>query len=119
MILVVAEQLNLKFMLQHQGKFVLSAKSAREAVRLLQTSSDAIEGVVLDDALPSIRMVTGYIRNKMPELQVVPWQVAQRNSPFRRVLKEAPAGTQAAAPQEDRYVWYVNKRTGEFQQGGQ
>lgn len=119
MILVVAEKLNLNFVLQHQGKCVLSAKSAREAVRLLQSSKEAIEGVIIDDALPSHRMVTGFIRNQMPDLQVVPWQVAQRNSPFKRASTEAPAAAgQPTAPQEGRYVWYVNKRAGELQESG-
>lgn len=115
MILVVAEQLNLSFLLQHQGKLVLSAQSAREAVRHLQTSGPAIEGVIMDDRLPSSRMVTGYIRNKLPELQVVPWQVAQRNSPFKKASAAKP---QQRPTEKSRYVWYVNKRSGELQQKG-
>lgn len=116
MILVVAEALNLSFLLQHQGKVVLSARSAREAVRLLQTSRKTIEGVIIDDRLPSSRLVTGFIHNRMPELQVVPWQVAQRNSPFKRALEGTSPSAQSAAAQEDRYVWYVSKRSGELQQ---
>lgn len=115
MLLVVVEQLNLAFLLQHQGRFLRSCKTAREAIQALQTQGESIEGVIVDDAVANSKVVTGYIRNKMPDLPVVSWQIAQRNSPFKNVAVSVPESALTApkpSPKEDpedRFVWTVRK----------
>ena len=110
MILVVVEQLNLSFLLQHQGRFLRSAKTAREAIQALQTQVGAIEGVILDDAIPNSNLVTGYVRNKAPQIPLVSWQVAQHNSPFKNVAVPLPQSvTEPQEAEGDRYVWTVRK----------
>lgn len=90
MILVVAERLNLGFLLQHQGQTLRSTRTASEALQVLRTTLGAIQGVIMDDRVENSRLVTAYLRAHAPELQVVPWRIAERNSPWRRVKDGAP-----------------------------
>lgn len=106
MILVVAEQLNLRFLLLHQGKFIQSARTATEALRILRDGPENLQGVVLDDQVTNSRLVSGYIRTHIPNMTLISMQLAMRHSPFSDV---APAqGLVAAgskAPEVARYVW--------------
>lgn len=87
MILVVAEQLNLGFLLQHQGQCVRSTRTVHEALEVLRATLDSIQGVIVDDRIENSRLVSAYLRANAPALQVVPWRIAERNSPFK-VVKE-------------------------------
>lgn len=91
MILVVAEQLNLGFLLQHQGHTLRSTRTVTEALQVLRTTLSAIQGVILDDRLSNSRLVTAFLKANAPELEVISWRVAERNSPFKRVKEGAPA----------------------------
>lgn len=110
MILVVAEKLSLAFLLQHQGRFLRSARTADEAIHALEVHKN-IEGVVLDPAVPDSTLISGYLRERRPEMQVVSWQVAQRNSPFKNVAVAIPAGAMPSTGEskEDRFVFTVRK----------
>lgn len=110
MILVVAEKLSLSFLLQHQGRFLRSARTADEAIHALEVHNN-IEGVVLDHAVPDSTLVSGYLRERRPDMQVVSWQVAQRNSPFRNVKVAIPDGSMPRTEEskEDRFVFTVRK----------
>jgi hypothetical protein len=106
MILVVTDQLTLRFILQHQGKFIQNARTATEALRVLQQTTGNLEGIVLDDRLPNSRLVTGYVRTNLPGVVLVPWLTALRHSPFSPVPREdglTPGGTRPATPA--RYIW--------------
>lgn len=106
MILVVAEQLNLRFLLMHQGKSIRSARTATEALRILRNSPPNLQGVVLDEKVTNSRLVSGYIRAHIPNLTLVSMQLATRQSPFSDV--PAAVGAAAAARMDDgagRYVW--------------
>ncbi|MDF2628988.1 MAG: hypothetical protein K0R39_2819 [Symbiobacteriaceae bacterium] len=106
MILVVAEQLNLRFLLLHQGKFIQSARTATEALRILRNGPGNLQGVVLDEKVTNSRLVSGYVRTHIPNLTLVSMQLAMRHSPFSDV---APAQGMVAAgsqsPEVARYVW--------------
>ncbi|HWI60683.1 MAG TPA: hypothetical protein VNT75_02460, partial [Symbiobacteriaceae bacterium] len=104
MILVVAEQLTLRFLLMHQGKFIQSARTATEALRILRAGPPNLQGVVLDEKVTNSRLVSGYIRAHIPNLRLVSMQLAVRHSPFSDV--PAAVGQAAAASMEEsRYVW--------------
>ena len=106
MILVVVEQLDLRFVLMHQGKFIRSARTATEALRVLRSSPGNLQGVVLDERIPNGRLVSGYIRTHIPGLTLVSWQLALRASPFSDVPRED--GIVVPTPrqyEEVRYVW--------------
>lgn len=85
MILVVAEQLNLGFLLQHQGQCVRSTRTAHEALQILRATLTSIQGVIIDDRIENSRLVSAFVRANAPALQVVPWRIAERHSPFKRV----------------------------------
>lgn len=85
MILVVAEQLNLGFLLQHQGQCVRSTRTAHEALQVLRSTLTSIQGVIIDDRLENSRLVSAFVKANAPDLQIVPWRIAERNSPFKRV----------------------------------
>lgn len=104
MILVVTEQLNLNFLLQHQGKFIRSARSATDALRILRSDMTSIQGVVLDERISASRLVSGYVRTHVPGIQLVSWHVAQRHSPFRTVGEEGSTANRTAN-EYSRYVW--------------
>jgi hypothetical protein len=108
-ILVVSEQLNLRFLLQHQGKFIHSARTATEALRVLRDHLPQVKGIILDEHMPSSRLVETYCRTYAPALRVVSWRIAQRNSPFTIAYEQSMSGVAVAmhAPpeQELRYVY--------------
>lgn len=85
MILVVAEQLSLGFLLQHQGQCVRSTRTVHEALQILRLTLSSIQGVILDDRIENSRLISAYVRANAPALQVVPWRIAERHSPFKRV----------------------------------
>lgn len=104
MILVVAEQLSLRFLLQHQGRTIQSARTATEALRLLRNGFPHIQGIVLDERMENSKLVSGYVHSHAPGLQLISYQAAQRHSPFS--LMPAPVGEhKAAGGDENRYVW--------------
>lgn len=105
MILVVAEQLNLRFLLMHQGKFIQSARTATEALRILRDVPGNLQGVVLDDKVINSRLVSGYVRSHIPNLTLVSMQLAMRHSPFSDVPADAAMTAAARQPDENRYVW--------------
>ncbi|HYG58717.1 MAG TPA: hypothetical protein VD902_11725 [Symbiobacteriaceae bacterium] len=106
MILVVVEQLDLRFLLMHQGKFLRSAKTATEALRFLRSNPTNLQGVVLDERIPNGRLVSGYIRTHIPNITLVSWQMALRASPFSDVPREGGIMIPVRRPDEDtRYVW--------------
>lgn len=88
MILVVAEELNLGFLLQHQGQCVRSTRTVHEALEVLRATLESIHGVIVDDRITNSRLVSAYLKANAPALQVVPWRIAERNSPFKRVRDE-------------------------------
>ncbi|HLO04352.1 MAG TPA: hypothetical protein VK191_14665 [Symbiobacteriaceae bacterium] len=85
MILVVAEQLNLSFILQHQGQCVRSTRTVHEALQILRATLTSIQGVIIDERIENSRLITAFMKANAPALQVVPWRIAERNSPFKRV----------------------------------
>lgn len=112
MILVVTEKLDLRFLLQHQGRFIQSARTATEALRYLRTNPPNLQGVVLDERVLNSKLVAGYCKANAPHITLVSWQLAQRNSPFRSVKEEAPAVAAAGSgsrrwqqPDRTRYIW--------------
>lgn len=105
MILVVAEQLNLRFLLMHQGKFMQSARTATEALRILRTGPTNLQGVVLDETITNSRLVSGYVRNHAPNLTLVTMRMAERRSPFSDVPPEAGMAAAARQSEANRYVW--------------
>jgi len=109
MILVVTEELNLAFLLQHQGRFVSAVRTASEAIQQLKEHGDNIKGVILDDRVRNSRVVSGYITNKRPDLKVTAWNVAQRNSPFKNVaapMPKSPPQRSDRLKADDRFIWY-------------
>ncbi|HYF92623.1 MAG TPA: hypothetical protein VD969_10250 [Symbiobacteriaceae bacterium] len=105
MILVVAEQLTLRFVLMHQGKFLRSARTATEALRILRDGNLHLQGVVLDDKIVNSRLVSGYVRTHIPHLTLISMQLALRHSPFSDVAPEAEMAAAARLAEENRYVW--------------
>ncbi|MDB4897617.1 MAG: hypothetical protein JWN15_3879 [Firmicutes bacterium] len=105
MILVVVEQMNLSFLLQHQGRFLQNARSATEALRLLRGSVSNLQGVILDDRIQGSRLVAGFVRTHAPGVPLVPWNLAQRHSPFRNVKDLPGEATRAVSGDRVRYVW--------------
>jgi hypothetical protein len=102
MILVVTEQMNLRFVLQHQGKFLQSARTGTEALRILRDNLNNIQGVVLDDRISNSRLVSSYVRTNAPGVKLVSWQLAQQHSPFRIEGEQVnPKGTER---NESRFV---------------
>lgn len=93
MILVVSNQVSLRFVLQHPGKTIHMAHTATDALRILRTTNDKVEGIVLDERVTNSRLVAGYVRTHVPNLPTVSFQVALRNSPFSTV----PESREAAA----------------------
>lgn len=85
MILVVAEQLNLGFLLQHQGQCVRSTRTTHDALEVLRATLSSIKGVIIDDRVENSRLVAAFVKANAPELQIVPWRIAERNSPFKHV----------------------------------
>lgn len=112
MILVVAEHLELKFVLLHQGRFMQSARTATDALRVLRGNLPNIQGVVLDYGVPNARLVSGYLRNNAPGLRVVSMQIAQRNSPFRSITAEDRRALQQSG-ELDRYIWDRSQAIGQ------
>lgn len=109
MILVVTDQMNLSFLLQHQGVFLHCTPSATEALRVLRDSLTNISGVVLDDRLHNSKLVSGYVRTHAPGVKLVSWQMAQRNSPFR--IMEEESVLWSADAERSRFVYQPLKRT--------
>jgi hypothetical protein len=106
MILVVAEQLNLRFLLLHQGKFIQSARTATEALRILRTGPENLQGVVLDEQVANSKLISGYIRTHIPNMKLVSMQLAMRNSPFSDVPRTHGLAAANGKPQDTaRYVW--------------
>jgi hypothetical protein len=111
MILVVTDELTLRFILQHQGKFIQNARTATDALRILRQATGNLEGVILDDRLPNSRLVSVYVRMNAPGVMLVPWRVAVRHSPFSMLPREdalAVGNTHSAEPV--RYVWGPGKQ---------
>lgn len=114
MILVVTEKLDLRFLLQHQGRFIQSVRTATEALRYLRTNPTNLQGIVLDERVLNSKLVAGYCKTHAPTIKLVSWQLAQRNSPFRTVKEEAPAEvpvtrTRLWQPDRSRYIWDRNQ----------
>ena len=105
MILVVTDKLDLRFLLQHQGRFIQSVRTATDALRYLRTSPANLQGIVLDERVINSRLVASYCKANTPDIKLVSWQLAQRNSPFRSVKEEAPA----AAPVQRPQLWQDRK----------
>jgi|GEM_PF-3409647 len=112
MILVVTEQLTLRFLLQHQGRFIQSVRSATDALRVLRTEPANLQGVVLDERLPNSRLVSSFVRTHVPGVMLVSWQVAQRRSPFSAVEPEEEVILIRPTDDHSRYVWDRSVRTG-------
>jgi hypothetical protein len=85
MILVVSEQLNLGFLLQHQGQCLRSTRTVHEALQVLRTTLASIQGVILDERIENSRLVSAFVKAHAPDMKVIPWRIAERNSPFKRV----------------------------------
>jgi hypothetical protein len=105
MILVVAEQLTLRLILMHQGKFLQTAQTAPEALRILRNTPGNLQGVILDDRIANAKLVAGYVRTHVPGIILVSMQVALRNSPFSDVPKAVGEVAVGQMPGEMRYVW--------------
>jgi hypothetical protein len=105
MILVVVEQMNLSFLLQHQGRFLRRAGSATEALRILRESVGGLQGVILDERMQGSRLVAGYVRTHVPGVPLVPWNLAQRHSPFRNVGDMEKEASKLGQAEQVRYVW--------------
>lgn len=105
MILVVVEQMNLPFLLQHQGRFLQNARNVTDALRILRGDMSNLQGVILDERMQGSRLVAGFVRAHAPGVPLVSWNLAQRNSPFRNV-KDLPGDSQKQRQVEQiRYVW--------------
>ncbi len=111
MILVVTEQLDLRFVLQHQGRFIRSARTASDALRILRSTPGSIQGIVLDERVANSRLVAGYARTHAPGIRLVSWRLAQRHSPFRNVREEQEtrATPRPITSDGNRYVWERNQ----------
>lgn len=105
MILVVAEQLNLRFLLMHQGKFIRSARTATEALRILRDGPANLQGIVLDEKVVNGRLILGYVRTHIPNMTLVSMQLAMRHSPFSDVVPDSTLVAAGKLPEENRYVW--------------
>lgn len=106
MILVVAEQLNLRFLLLHQGKFIQSARTATEALRILRNGPGNLQGVVLDEKVTNSKLISGYIRTHIPNMTLVSMQLAMRNSPFSDVARtHGMVAATSQTPEVPRYIW--------------
>jgi hypothetical protein len=117
LILVVSEKLSLSFLLQHQGRFLITVRTATEALRTLRDHAGSIQGVILDDRIPSSRLVISYVRTHSPHVKLCSWAMAERNSPFRQVKEEPqpqeiiypPLGYRKSDPLH--YVWKNRQAT--------
>jgi len=112
LLLVVSENLSLAFLLQHQGQTLRSARTAHDAMKILETIA-AIEGVILDERIENCKSVSTYIQKERPGLRVVSWQIAERNSPFKRVAVDTGPLTfpkPLVDTAEARFVWDARKR---------
>jgi hypothetical protein len=105
MILVVAEQLTLRLILMHQGKFLQTVKTAPEALRILRNPPGNLQGVILDDHVANAKLVASYVRSHVPGIILVSLQVAQRNSPFSDVPKAVGEVAMGQMSREARYIW--------------
>jgi len=112
LLLVVSENLSLAFLLQHQGQTLRSARTATDALQILETIR-AIDGVILDERIEDCKSVSVYIQKERPELRVVSWQIAERNSPFKRVAVDISPVTVPKPLVDtagDRFVWDARNR---------
>jgi hypothetical protein len=106
MILVVTGELNLRFLLMHQGKTLQSARTATDALRILRAASNNLEGVILDHRVSNSKLVAGYVRTHIPGVTLVSWQLASRSSPFSTVPREHDSFLPFPHVEESpRFVW--------------
>ncbi|HLN60555.1 MAG TPA: hypothetical protein VK464_03315 [Symbiobacteriaceae bacterium] len=107
MILVVTNELDLRFLLMHQGKTLQSVRTATDALRVLRNGTSQLEGVILDHRVTNSKLVAGYVRTHVPGLTLVSWQLAMRSSPFSTVPREAGDMLPIDRGIEDstRYIW--------------